>query len=204
MRYGAKSTVEKTFRIDIRQLKTAGFLGDYCSGTISGERGNGNVWFAVSTDEEFMDGKYIWFRYFARDNESGQMRNYDYKIPLSTTHCHFGGVRYWFRCYANLRHACGKRVATLFIAPGSEIFACRHCHNLSYNSKNKNRRYAFYPFVERGRLERERKKIIFKKGFRPQYAGEPTKIWWRLMRINRKIEAYIRMPISYPAWLINK
>lgn len=201
-KFGSKLTVEQVFRIDIRDLKKRGYLdGNYYGVSVHDDRNN-RIWFAISTDpkDEFLGGRFIHFRYSA--NNGGIIKHYDYKIPISTTHCHFGGVRYWFRCYANLRHCCGNRVATLFIVPGVNIFACRHCYNLSYNSRNKNRRYAFYPLVEKNRLERERNELTFRKGNKFQYAGVPTRKYERLRKMNIKIEAYSKMPLSYPNWFL--
>lgn len=187
-RYGSKLTVEQAFRIDIRDLKKRGYLdGNYYSTSVRDDNNN-SIWFAVSTDpdDDFLGGRFIRFVYSAK-SQSGEVSHYDYKIPISTTPCHFGGVRYWFRCYANLRHCCGNRVTTLFIVPGVNIFACRHCYDLSYNSKNKNRREAFYLIIEKSRLERERNKIILTKGYKSQYAGLPTRKCNRVMKMNRKM-----------------
>ena len=59
----------------------------------------------------------------------------DYKVPIVTAPCNFGGYRYWFICplTANGRY-CGRRVGKLYLAPGSRYFACRHCHDLTYRS----------------------------------------------------------------------
>ena len=48
-------------------------------------------------------------------------------IGLAWTLCHFGGWRPWFSC-----PDCGRRVAVLYIV---SAVRCRHCLNLSYNSK---------------------------------------------------------------------
>jgi len=192
-RYGAKSTVEQVFCVDIRQMKKAGYLdGNYYSGRIGEMSGSkNNVWFAISTDpeDEFLGGRYIRFVYSVID-QRGETIKYDYKIPISVTKCYFGGVRYWFRCYANLRHCCGNRVTTLYLMSGANIFACRHCYDLSYNSRNKDRKNAFYPIFESSRLGRERDGIIHKKGFRLHYAGKLTRRGKRAMKIYRKINAY--------------
>jgi Zn-finger protein len=50
-------------------------------------------------------------------------------VYLDWTPCHFGGQRPWFLCPA---HGCGRRVALLY---GGAIFACRHCHQLTYQSQ---------------------------------------------------------------------
>jgi hypothetical protein len=49
-------------------------------------------------------------------------------IPIVTTPCYFGGVRFWFMCH------CGERVGVLY-APGA-FWQCRHCYRISYQSSN--------------------------------------------------------------------
>jgi hypothetical protein len=46
------------------------------------------------------------------------------RILLTTTSCHFGSFRYWFRCL------CGARVAILYKL--GSLFLCRHCGDLAY------------------------------------------------------------------------
>ncbi len=48
-------------------------------------------------------------------------------IKLTTTPCHFGGIRYWLIC-----PQCGKRAGTLYKKPLGHLLFCRECHNLSY------------------------------------------------------------------------
>ena len=57
---------------------------------------------------------------------------FDYPVYLKTTVPTYGGLKWWFTCPLT----CGRRVRKLFIAPGSNHFSCRHCHDLSYASRN--------------------------------------------------------------------
>ena len=59
----------------------------------------------------------------------GEERSHTY--GLETTKCHFGGLRYWLKCH------CGRRVYKLYIPPGEDVFKCRSCHNLTYNSRKR-------------------------------------------------------------------
>lgn len=59
--------------------------------------------------------------------------HFDYVVPLETTPCHYGGVRYWFNC-----PNCFKRVATLFLG-NNLLFQCRTCQNLNYASQQQNK-----------------------------------------------------------------
>lgn len=50
-------------------------------------------------------------------------------FDLCRTFPHYGGARWWMRC------ACGRRVAKLYLPPGSTNFRCRSCHRLRYRTQ---------------------------------------------------------------------
>lgn len=50
-------------------------------------------------------------------------------VYMTTSACHLGGHRYWFRC-----PKCAKRVAKLYT--NNSPFACRHCCDLNYQSQH--------------------------------------------------------------------
>ena len=57
----------------------------------------------------------------------------DYSIPLVTTPCHLGGVRWWFICPLVVNGIeCGGRVRKLYL--DGKYFGCRRCHRLTYTS----------------------------------------------------------------------
>lgn len=194
IRLDAKYTVENCSSIDIRELKKWGCLDDgFTSGTIVSENKYGDkqnsLGIMVNTDLEFDTEKYVRLMYSVIDIY-GNNQPYDYKIPLSTTRCRFGGERYWFRCYMNLRGiACGRRVAVMYKGAHSDIFACRHCHNLSYYSKNQNRRNKYFPLIEAARINRLIGKLRpdMKRTF---YDGQLTKKAQRILQLQRKANAY--------------
>lgn len=94
------------------------------------ETGNISVHSSVNESEQYMR-----FIYTQTDRDTGEKKDLDYKIPLTTTPCNYGGVRYWFTCpwYVSDKY-CGRRVGVLYL--DGKHFACRHCHNLTYNSRN--------------------------------------------------------------------
>jgi hypothetical protein len=53
-------------------------------------------------------------------------------IPIVWTKCPRGGRRPWFLCEPPGRY-CGRRVALLY--SGGELFACRRCYGLAYESQ---------------------------------------------------------------------
>ena len=62
----------------------------------------------------------------------------EYEVPITTTPTPIGGVRYWFRC--PVKHdgkPCGRRVKKLYLPPGKEVFGCRLCHDLTYETVQK-------------------------------------------------------------------
>jgi hypothetical protein len=63
---------------------------------------------------------------------SGDPQEFDYPVTLTTTPLPWGGMRFWFEC--PLR-GCGRRVGCLYLPPGGKYFGCRHCYNLTYESR---------------------------------------------------------------------
>ena len=111
------------------------FAEGWHSGTITFSR-NGEKTGSISIQSFVGDGEqYVKFIYTQTNNNTGEKNDFDYKIPLTTTSCYFGGKRYWFICpwYANGKY-CGRKVGVLYL--GNKYFACRHCYDLTYNSRN--------------------------------------------------------------------
>jgi hypothetical protein len=59
----------------------------------NGSRGSISVQVSVCNEE-----KYARFIYTQTDNSTGTKENFDYKVPIIETPCHFGNTRYWFKC----------------------------------------------------------------------------------------------------------
>ena len=68
-------------------------------------------------------------------------------VSISRTPCHLGGSRPWFLCPSFL---CGRRVAVLY---GGDVFRCRRCHQLAYDST---RESPCYRALRRARTIRKR------------------------------------------------
>ena len=62
-----------------------------------------------------------------------------YYVETVSTQCHFGGRRFWFICPGRVPGGapCRRRVGKLYQPPGSRYFLCRHCHDLSYRSRQR-------------------------------------------------------------------
>lgn len=181
--YRIKSgTVEDCHSISVQFLKKYGYLKKDCwsSGGIkwscNGEE-TGQVSFQVDTNEN-----YIRFIYKTRDRYSEEnWKDKDYRVQLTTTLCHFGGLRYWFVC-----NYCNKRVGTLHLFGGNE-FACRDCLNLTYESRYENRRSHFSVF---GRYFDYVKKFenLEANIKRKYYAGRPTKKYRKYLALLNQFE----------------
>ena len=60
----------------------------------------------------------------------GESVPYSYNVYIETTPCNYGGKRWWFRC-----PSCHRRCRVLYLPYYAKVFACRICHNLTYESQ---------------------------------------------------------------------
>ena len=67
-------------------------------------------------------------------NAIEEVEEINYYINFTRTKCNFGGYRWWFICP---NQNCGRRVRVLYRSPNSRYYVCRHCHNLTYRSKQR-------------------------------------------------------------------
>ncbi len=135
-RYSKKQEAEDLKKVDVFFLKSRGYFHKgFATGNVTWSRNGdetGRVGFEMRINE---NEKYLRFIYTQTDRETEEKTDFDYKIPITTTACNLGGVRYWFQCpfYTNGLY-CGRRVGALYL--GDKYFACRHCYNLTYSSRN--------------------------------------------------------------------
>lgn len=134
--YSSRQEADGLKKIQLWRIKKYGFLSGWGNaGTIkwthsfSGSESSVGIQTLVHGEEQYLK------IYYTQTDSDDTKRDFDYKIPLTTTPCYFGGKRYWFVCpwYANGVY-CGRRVGVLYL--GGNYFACRHCYNLTYNSRN--------------------------------------------------------------------
>lgn len=172
----SKSEADDIKKISTAFLKKHDYFKGQRSGTITWTRSGiwgenkSSVGIEVSTGRE---ENYLLIRYTQTNNSTGEKRDFDYKIPLITTPCRYGGKRYWFMCpwYKNGVY-CGKRVGTLY--KDGDYFACRHCHELTYSSRKVNRRYKMFPLFNMLTLD-QRMDELRNQIKRPYYRGKPTR-----------------------------
>ena len=123
--YSGKSTTDDYLRLDIRKLHrdrlmTVGHTYSLRWSSRGEEIGS------IQTRREY-DCVVLMYRH-RRPNDD--WKSYEYRVFLDWTPCNYGGERFWFICPAQ---GCTRRVAILY---GGPIFACRHCHQLGYESQH--------------------------------------------------------------------
>lgn len=123
-RHGGKSTTADMWALDIRKIAKAGRLTP----------GQSFFWQWLRNGESVakiniqIDVNQVILDYRARDR-GGEWQAMKYPVRLSWTTCTYGGQRAWWLCPAL---GCGRRVALLY---GGKIYACRHCHQLAYQTQ---------------------------------------------------------------------
>ena len=183
--WSKKAEADSLNKIHIWWLKKQGYLNGWSSGTIKWTHSfsgtESSVGIEISTHNEEL---YLRI-YYTKTDQDGNKQDFDYKISLTTTPCFFGGKRYWFICpwYVNGKY-CGRRVGVLYF--GGKHFACRHCHNLSYQSRNENSRYRYNPLFSAllgiSKIDKLEEQIK-----RRYYAGRPTRKQRRIEKLRSKI-----------------
>lgn len=123
--------------------------------------------------------------HYTQTSWDGNKESLDYKIPLTTSACNFGGVRYWFICpFSTGGKYCGRRVGVLYLA--DKYFACRYCNDLTYRSRNKSKRIRHDPLCRALDAYDEIAKIS-ETMKREYYAGKPTKKLRKIERLEERV-----------------
>lgn len=67
--------------------------------------------------------------YVVTNPDIDEKREYSINVPIVYVPCNYGGVRLYFTC-----PDCYRRVLKLYNPPSKELFSCRHCLDLTYQS----------------------------------------------------------------------
>lgn len=181
--YSTKRTADSCRKIDIHWLHNHGYefkdivyQGGTLTWTTGYEETKNSIGIAVRCD---ITKRSLELNYTVTDGYTGKKRPISYRVPLDTTLCNFSGYRYWFRCplYKNGEH-CNRRVATLYFV--GDYFGCRHCYNLTYKSRNENRKNALYylfNIFDRGE-KIDNLKASLKRRY---YRGSPTRKYRKIL-----------------------
>ncbi|MHC4463997.1 MAG: hypothetical protein ACYS30_21575 [Planctomycetota bacterium] len=187
--FDKKDTVEDCRSVSISFLRKHDYFCGCRSGGIVWKNSFGEETSSISVTVSTMDGdNYVRFQYTTTNHNTGEKTNYDYKVQLTTTPCNFGGVRYWFICPLSRKGVyCGRRVAKLYKAPGANYFGCRHCYDLSYESRNESRLGRFgglgFPLKVECQIEK-----LYGQIKRWTYKGKPTRKVCKLQALERSLE----------------
>jgi hypothetical protein len=183
-----KKVVEDCKTISIPFLKEHGYLDSNRSGCVTWRISSGEEISSIGVDSNFDLIPYIRINYKSMNYHTGQNTEYDYKVALTTTACNFGGVRHWFICpLCREGIPCHKRAAKLYLPPGHQYFACRHCYNLSYESRNLTRSGRMYELGQALSLIKTAEEL-YGNTTCWEYNGKLTKKASRYLTLNTKIE----------------
>lgn len=186
--YSSRDTADSCKKIETLFLKKNGYFltGGRFGGTLNwssnGEpTGSISISSTISEQEKYVR---LWYKITKRD--TGEKRDIDYRVYLTTTPCHFGGARYWFICplYRNGRY-CGRRVGVLYHGNG-DYFGCRHCYDLTYQSRNSSQRFRSLSHF----FDADEKLVEWEQKYKDKYlyyGGRPTRRYKKLEKLGRKM-----------------
>jgi hypothetical protein len=186
MRLSRKSEADELKKIDVNDLNKQKYFNGFKSGIItwthSWTKEKNLIGISVSAFGDSDD--HIKLKYVQTD-ENGNKKKFNYKVKLLTTPCNFGGKRYWFQCpVVNAGRVCQRRVGVLYKL--GDYFACRHCNNLTYRSRNEGWKNKYHPtfrifelYDKIEQLEAEIKRYY--------YNDKPTKKYKKLLKLESKL-----------------
>lgn len=173
----AKLVAEDCRRLSIADLKRWGYFNNRPIGVFTWKRPGRND-YTIGARINWHCGTeamYLRLSYRETDPITGTQRDFDYTVDFTTTPCNYGYHRFWFVC-----PGCTRRVGVLY--QRNSVFACRHCHNLSYASRNENSRFRGYPWrVIENDVKREKLEARVKHRY---YAGQPAKLHQRILALS--------------------
>lgn len=179
--YDAKDTTSSYRNLDIRQLDRRDLL----------KVNNSFIWQWVRDGETIasiqmaVQSNHIMLSY--RVNQGDEWVDQKYPVYIERTSCHLGGRRPWFRCPAR---GCEKRVAILY---GGNIFACRHCYRLAYQSQ---REGGYYRAIRK--IDKIRNLFNWESGFLNGEGMKPKGMHWRTFnRLYTNHDKLLQFILSY-------
>jgi len=144
-------------------------------------RGRINVRITLTT---LTSGRYMVLEY-DQPQEDGQVQHLRYSIKLVSTPCRYGGIRYWFICpLAVDGKECGRRVAVLY--KFGYYFGCRHCHNLTYHSRNVSGVFRKVGVIDMSLLPNTSRLSTVR-----YYKGKPTRRFKRAKKMYDRINLFV-------------
>jgi hypothetical protein len=187
--YNKKDTVEDCRRVSISFLRKNRCFDSPWPQSITWTNSDGETTASMTVQvHTAQDGNYVRLSYTMTDRDTGKATDFDYKVQLVTTPCHFGGVRWWFICPLIVNGiTCGRRVAMLYRAPFRDYYGCRHCYNLSYESRNERHR-GWWGKVHRCCKLAKQAQTMASQQFRFMYGGRPTRKATKFFALKRRLD----------------
>jgi hypothetical protein len=177
-----KNVAEEYLKLSIFAMKHMGYFDRFYGGLITWETSDGNEGSVTATIEPH--SMRLRLLYVQTNRQSGEKQEFDYTVNLASTLCNFGEIRYWFLCpLIKNGIKCDRRVGVLY--KGGDYFGCRHCYNLSYQSRNENPRFRGLPW--RDYTNEDKVEELYKRMKTKYYAGKPTKIYSRILQLEGSI-----------------
>lgn len=116
--------------------------------------------------------------YFTQTNSEGEKKDFDYKIPLESTMCNYGGRRWWFLC------PCRWNRCSILYLQSNGIFASRKTLDLTYDSRNETKNCFWKSEISAIKAMKLQEKIKYK-----YRNGKPT----------RKMRQFIKYVYKWPS-----
>ena len=116
----------------------------------------------------------------------------EHNVYLTTTVCHYGGVRYWFKC-----HYCHRRIGVIYFS-GVQC-ACRHCFRLAYKSERET-----YHDQQFRKANAVRHRLGWQPGIAHPDGPKPKGMHWKTFyHLKAKHDFHVRRILGYQQdWIV--
>jgi len=169
----SKAKTESFRNLDVRFLNRNGALKSGVVSTVSWLDRYDNLTGAIQIRAE-VDHVTLKYRYRSENYKWVEM---ELPVKLSNSKCHLGGQRPWFLCPVP---SCRKRIAILYV---SEVFVCRYCLQLAYETQ-----YEDAELRAVRKANRLRDKLGWSNGILDGKGGKPKGMHTR--KYNKLVEQY--------------
>ena len=117
--------------------------------------------------------------YYTVTKGNDEPREYRYNVHIESTPCNYGGMRWWFFC-----PACDRRCRILYLPSDEIYFACRICHNLTYESQQEGKDKLWPLFAAITKLP-----FLERKYYRSRSERKRDRYWKKIMEIYHGMQA---------------
>ncbi len=144
-RWRKKTVVEDCLEIDANRWMREGILRADVHRTGSWRwtytaGGSFLVNYEVNTLDQLAASVHLWYSWEWTATKERDSANY--RVDLTATRPHLGGLRWWFLCPLTVNHrACTRQVGRLYLPPDARYFGCRHCYDLTYTTCQKSHKF---------------------------------------------------------------